>query len=192
MRVERGVGKGAIRRSQSAPHMHVLLCICSNVVAVLLQWPEPHNCYNTHVPEYVYTSAAETLFCQPHWIEIEQYSSTGWAHHCHRGRVEAGKGGGAGETLVVLWHGISLLRQSQPMSMSVRHRQHERPRLAKYNDTPVKGHLAARPLLMGGGGVRATPSPGLWLGAGASPARQPTPWDWAPPLGPLGRTQHHP
>ena len=55
--------------------------------------------------------------------------------------------------------------------------------------TPHTPHT--RPLLRGGG-VRATPSPGPWLGAGASPAGQSTQWDWAPPLGPLGRTQPHP
>ena len=31
----------AVRRSQSAPHMHVLVCICSNVRQFFHHWPEP-------------------------------------------------------------------------------------------------------------------------------------------------------
>ena len=46
----------------------------------------------------------------------------------------------------------------------------------------------SRPLLRGwGGGVAGEPLP--W--AGASPAGRSTQSDWAPPVGPLGRTQPH-
>ena len=38
----------AIRRSQSAPHMHVLVCICSNVQQFHNVWPGPLNRYATH------------------------------------------------------------------------------------------------------------------------------------------------
>ena len=36
-----------MRRSQSAPHMHVLVCICSNVRQYHNMWPGPLNCYAT-------------------------------------------------------------------------------------------------------------------------------------------------
>ena len=39
--------RGAVRRSQSAPHMHVLVCIRSNVRQFFHHWPEPHLCYVT-------------------------------------------------------------------------------------------------------------------------------------------------
>ena len=42
-------GKLVVSRSQSAPHMHVLVCICSNVRQFHLLWPKPHNCYTTIV-----------------------------------------------------------------------------------------------------------------------------------------------
>ena len=38
----------AIHRSQRAPHMHVLVCICSNVRQFHHNQPEPMNCYDTH------------------------------------------------------------------------------------------------------------------------------------------------
>ena len=38
---------GAVRRPQSAPHMHVLVCICSNVRQFFHRWPGPHLCYVT-------------------------------------------------------------------------------------------------------------------------------------------------
>ena len=52
MTVSRGGGgvarggslQGAVRRSQSAPHMHVLVCICNNVRQFFHHWPEPHPC----------------------------------------------------------------------------------------------------------------------------------------------------
>ena len=42
--------RGAIRRSQSAPRMHVLVCICNNVRQFHNVWPGPLNCYATHLP----------------------------------------------------------------------------------------------------------------------------------------------
>ena len=64
---------GAIHRSQSAPHMHVLVCIRSDVRQFHQQWLEPHNCYDTQLSNYVYTLSAWTVFCQPRWICIAQY-----------------------------------------------------------------------------------------------------------------------
>ena len=51
----------AVCRSQSAPHMHLLVCICSNIRQSHDLWPGPHNCYGTIIAQCTRSSLCYNL-----------------------------------------------------------------------------------------------------------------------------------
>ena len=90
---------GAIHRSQSAPHMHVLGCRCSNVRQFHDIRPEPLNCYATlHCSHFLSTCA---LFCQPQ-RDLHGARQVGGGGVVHGGRGWSGGG--------ELGHGLSFSR----------------------------------------------------------------------------------
>ena len=69
----------AIRRSQSAPHTHVLVCVCSKCAAVLPRRPEPLNCYHTYPKIMCTLRLLRPCFVNPEGFEPYNIR---WAHHC--------------------------------------------------------------------------------------------------------------